>query len=151
MKHNLSFPPPFPKFLVALCNNNSIIIKVSILLSITVTTPFLLIGCATPPQMIPPANVSSIPYKDLSCQELIAEQRIEQEKVEALTKRRRGARRRDIALNVLVLPGLGAATGNSEDELARAKGRIDAIDKLIATKCVIKDKPHSGNQSESET
>ena len=40
-----------------------------------------------------------------------------------------------IALNLLIIPGTGAITGDSEKELAEAKGRILAIQNEYGSRC----------------
>lgn len=92
-------------------------------------------GCATKPQHIPSANVSPVQLKDFPCNELRFELGIAQEQRDAYVKRQSGNRTRDTLLNVLVLPGLGAATGDHETEVAQSKGRVVAIEREIATRC----------------
>ena len=92
-------------------------------------------GCATHPRNIASAEVSALPYKKFTCDELREELRIAVARRTALTNRQKSNRTRDGLLNVLVLPGLGDATSDHEDELAQAKGVVDALVREIALRC----------------
>ena len=83
-----------------------------------------LVSCAARPSSIQPAAVSKIPYVNMSCSNLEMQMTQELSKLESLTGEQLSARNWDIALNILILPGLGAATGDSEDEIAQSKGRM---------------------------
>ena len=96
----------------------------------------LLAGCATKPQNIPPANISPIQFKDLSCDELKLELRLAIEQRDAYIRRQKGNRTRDTLLNVLVLPGLGAVASDHEIEVADAKGMVVALEREIAKRCM---------------
>jgi hypothetical protein len=54
---------------------------------------------------------------------------------EQVSKDQRSARNWGIALNLLIIPGTGAITGDSEKELAEAKGRILAIQNEYGSHC----------------
>ncbi len=48
---------------------------------------------------------------------------------------KRSARNWDIALNLLIIPGIGAATGDQEERVAEAKGRELAIQNEYGSRC----------------
>lgn len=95
----------------------------------------LLAGCATKPQNIPPASVSPIAFKDLTCAELKLELRLATERRDAYINRQKSNRTRDTVLNILVLPGLGAATSDHEDEVAQSKGTVITLEGEMAKRC----------------
>ena len=55
--------------------------------------------------------------------------------LEQASKDQRAARNWDIALNILIIPGVGAMTGDSEREVAEAKGRVLAIQNEYGSRC----------------
>ena len=65
--------------------------------------------------------------------------RIEQERLKALVAKQEGAGKRDIAINILLLPSLGAAMPNHEEEIALSKGKINAMDSELSTRCMKKN------------
>lgn len=67
-------------------------------------------ACATPPSRIPAAAVPTAKYDGASCEALAREL----ETLGLVERDQRTARNWDIALNWLLLPGIGAATGDSE-------------------------------------
>ncbi len=84
-------------------------------------------GCATKPELIPAIPVSQARYSDMSCEQLRLELDLVTQRLNILSERQRANRTRDGWLNVLVLPGLGAATPNQEGTIAQAKGEMEAI------------------------
>ena len=94
-----------------------------------------LIGCASNPSDIPPAMVDTTPYKSMTCGGLLLAAQNEGVNLESVSKDQRSARNWDIALNLLIIPGLGAATGDSEKEVAEAKGRVLAIQNEYGSRC----------------
>ena len=86
-----------------------------------------LAGCATKPELITAIPVSQARYSDMSCAELRLELDLVTQRLNMLSERQRANRTRDGWLNVLVLPGLGAATSNQEGAIAQAKGEMEAI------------------------
>ena len=101
----------------------------------------LVVGCATHPRNIPPENVSVTPYRDLSCPELRTELRLATAQRDVYINRQKGNRTRDGLLNALVIPGLGAATGDHEDEVAKSKGLVIALEGEIAKRCEVTREP----------
>ena len=101
----------------------------------TVLAAFLLVGCATHPSDIPPMQVSKVPYRDLSCAELQHELRVATEQRDTYVRRQKSNRTRDGLLNTFVLIGSGALTSDHEDEVAKAKGAVLAIEGEIAARC----------------
>ena len=98
-----------------------------------------LVSCATRPSSIQPAAVSKIPYVNMSCSNLVMQMTQEFSKLESLTGEQLSARAWDIALNILILPGLGAATGDSEDEIAQSKGRMIVLQDAYSTRCSVQE------------
>lgn len=94
-----------------------------------------LAGCATHPRNIAPAAVSTLQFRDLSCRELRSELRVATAQRDANINRQKGNRTRDGLLNALVIPGLGAVTGDHEDEVAQGKGMVLALENEIAERC----------------
>ena len=92
-------------------------------------------SCATHPKNIPPANVSTIAYKDLSCSELRNELRLATEQRDAYVERQKGNRTRDGLLNTFVLIGAGAITSDHEEEVARTKGLVIALEGEMSDRC----------------
>ena len=79
--------------------------------------------------------VSDQPYKGLSCPELRHELSVAVDRRDTFIRKQKGNRTRDGLLNALLIPGLGAVTSDHEDEVAEAKGRVEAIERVIATNC----------------
>ena len=98
-----------------------------------------LVSCAARPSSIQPAAVSKIPYVNMSCSNLVMQMTQEFSKLESLTGEQLSARACDIALNILILPGLGAATGDSEDEIAQSKGRMIVMADEYSTRCSVQE------------
>ncbi len=107
------------------------------LFSVTLIT--LLIGCAATPSSIQPAAVSRAPYVNMACSTL--EMQIDQEisNLETLSGEQIASRNWDIALNLLVIPGVGALTSDQEDEIAQSKGKIVVMQDEYSIRCVETD------------
>ena len=99
----------------------------------------ILTGCASAPADIPPAMVDTTPYKNMTCEGLLLAAQNEGVNLESVSKDQRAARNWDIALNILIIPGLGAATGDSERQVAEAKGRVLAIQNEYGSRCEASD------------
>jgi len=80
--------------------------------------------------------VSKVPYLNMSCQELDAELKITQANLEAAEEKQRGARRKSVGANLLLL-GAGSLVDGPEKEVAVLKGTVIALTELIEAKCVI--------------
>ena len=100
---------------------------------------FSLVSCAARPSSIQPAAVSKIPYVNMTCSNLEMQMTHELSNLETLTGEQLSARNWDIALNILILPGLGAATGDSEDEIAQSKGRMIVMADEYSTRCSVQE------------
>ena len=98
-----------------------------------------LVSCAARPSSIQPAAVSKIPYVNMTCSNLEMQMTHELSNLETLTGEQLSARNWDIALNILILPGLGAATGDSEDEIAQSKGRMIVLQDAYSTRCSVQE------------
>lgn len=99
------------------------------------TAVVTLIGCAASPADIPPAMVDTTPYQEMTCEGLLLAAQNEGVNLEQVSRDQRASRNWDIALNLLLLPGIGAATGDSEREVAEAKGRVLAIQNEYGSRC----------------
>ena len=99
----------------------------------------VLTGCASAPADIAPAMVDTTPYKNMTCEGLLLAAQNEGVNLESVSKDQRAARNWDIALNILIIPGLGAATGDSERQVAEAKGRVLAIQNEYGSRCEASD------------
>ena len=98
-----------------------------------------LVSCAARPSSIQPTVVSKIPYVNMSCSNLEMQMTQELSNLESLTGKQLSARNWDIALNILIIPGLGAATGDSEDEIAQSKGRMIVMQDEYSTRCSVQE------------
>ncbi|MYF00591.1 MAG: hypothetical protein F4234_10575 [Gammaproteobacteria bacterium] len=94
-----------------------------------------LVGCAAAPADIPPAMVDTTAYREMTCEGLLLAAQNEGVNLEQVSRDQRTSRNWDIALNILLLPGIGAATGDSEREVAEAKGRVLAIQNEYGSRC----------------
>lgn len=95
----------------------------------------LLAGCAASPSAIQPAMVSTARYDNASCDMLREALEAEEQTLETASSDQRKARGWDIALNLLLIPGLGAVTPDSEEAVAESKGRILAIQDEMLRRC----------------
>ena len=92
-------------------------------------------GCAASPADIAPAMVDTTQYKSMSCDGLLMAASNEGVNLDQVSRDQRSARNWDIALNLLIIPGLGAVTGDSERQVAEAKGRVLAIQNEYGSRC----------------
>ena len=99
------------------------------------TLMITLTGCATAPSDIPAAMVDTTLYKKMSCERLLITAQNEGLNLTQVSEDQRSSRNWDIALNLLLLPGIGAMTADSEKEVAEAKGRVTAIQNEYAARC----------------
>lgn len=100
--------------------------------------PLIILGivsCAAKPSSIQPAAVSKLPYVNISCAALEVQMNREADNLEALTGDQVSQRNWDIALNILILPGVGAATGDSEELIAQSKGRLVVMQDEYVSRC----------------
>ncbi|MDP4875986.1 MAG: hypothetical protein NWR26_08125 [Pseudomonadales bacterium] len=95
----------------------------------------ILSGCASAPADIAPAMVDTSGYKKMTCEGLLLAAQNEGINLESVSKDQRSARNMDIALNILLIPGAGALTGDSERGVAEAKGRLLAIQNEFGSRC----------------
>ena len=94
-----------------------------------------IVGCATKPSSIQPAAVSKLPYQNISCAALELQMNREADNLEALSGDQLSQRNWDIALNLLIIPGVGAATGDSEELIAQSKGRLVVMQDEFVIRC----------------
>lgn len=92
-------------------------------------------GCAASPADIAPAMVDTTQYKTMTCDGLLMAASNEGVNLDQVSRDQRSARNWDIALNLLIIPGLGAVTGDSEIQVAEAKGRVLAIQNEYGSRC----------------
>ena len=104
----------------------------SIALIATIAT---IAGCAASPTDIAPAMVDTTQYKTMTCDGLLMAASNEGINLDHVSRDQRSARNWDIALNILIIPGLGAMTGDSEIQVAEAKGRVLAIQNEYGSRC----------------
>ena len=95
----------------------------------------LLAGCASTPSSIQATAVSRAPYVNMPCSSLKLQMEAEVETLKSLSSEQTSARNWDIALNILLLPGVGAATGDSETEIGQSKGRMVVMQDEYASRC----------------
>ncbi|MDF1764826.1 MAG: hypothetical protein P1V29_00410 [Gammaproteobacteria bacterium] len=94
-----------------------------------------LVGCAASPSNIAPAMVDTAQYREMTCDGLLLAAQNEGVNLDQVSRDQRAARNWDIALNILIIPGLGAVTGDSERQVAEAKGRVLAIQNEYGSRC----------------
>ena len=94
-----------------------------------------IVSCASKPSSIQPAAVSKLPYVNLSCEALEVSMDRESENLKALSGDQVSQRNWDIALNILLLPGVGAATGDSEELIAQSKGKMIVMQDEYVDRC----------------
>ena len=99
----------------------------------------VLAGCAAAPADIAPAMVDTSQYQQMNCEGLLLAAQNEGVNLEQVSRDQRSSRNWDIALNLLIIPGLGAVTGDSEREVAEAKGRVLAIQNEFSSRCGTRD------------
>jgi hypothetical protein len=104
-------------------------------LCLSLSSILVLAGCASSPSDIAPAMVDTARYQEMSCEGLLLAAQNEGVNLEQVSRDQRSARNWDIALNLLIIPGLGAVTGDSEREVAEAKGRVLAIQNEFGSRC----------------
>ena len=63
----------------------------------------------------------------------------EMSNLEGLSGEQRASRNWDIALNLLIIPGIGALTDDQEDEIAQSKGKIIAMQDEFTLRCLDDD------------
>jgi hypothetical protein len=95
-----------------------------------------LASCAASPSSIQPAAVSRIPDVTMPCSNLKLELDREISSLDTLSGEQLSSRNWDIALNLLIIPGIGALTGDQEDEIAQSKGRLVVMQDEYGTRCV---------------
>ena len=104
-------------------------------ISVAILSVAVLAGCAASPADIAPAMVDTTQYRTMSCDGLLMAAQNEGVNLDQVSRDQRAARNWDIALNVLLIPGLGAVTGDSERQVAEAKGRVLAIQNEYGSRC----------------
>ena len=92
-------------------------------------------GCATQPQDIPPAEVSSIRYRQFSCVDLHKELASAIQNRNSYILQQSDDRSRDIKSNTFFLPGSGAMNRDHEHEVAESKGIVIAIERELEDRC----------------
>jgi len=95
----------------------------------------LLAGCAATPSSIQATAVSRAPYVNMPCSSLKLQMEAEVETLKSLSSEQISARNWDIALNILLIPGVGAMTGDSETDIGQSKGRMVVMQDEYAARC----------------
>lgn len=96
---------------------------------------FFLPGCATKPADIKAASVPTSLYATMDCKQLHSEIKAHQAQLERLNDKQAGERKTDILLNVFAFPGIGAATGDHEEQISMTKGKLKAMDREYMVRC----------------
>jgi hypothetical protein len=102
-------------------------------LSIVMT--LTLASCAASPSSIQPAAVSRIPYTTMPCENLRMQIDQEISNLETLSGEQIASRNWDIALNLILIPGVGALTGDQEEAIAQSKGKMVVMQDEYAKRC----------------
>jgi hypothetical protein len=71
----------------------------------------------------------------MSCGNLEMQMDQEISNLENLTGEQLSARNWDIALNLLIIPGIGALTGDQEEAIAQSKGRMVVMQDEYSMRC----------------
>jgi|TARA_B110000977_G_scaffold154250_1_gene196049 starvation-inducible outer membrane lipoprotein len=95
----------------------------------------LLAGCAATPSSIQPVAVSRGAYVNMPCSSLKLQMAAEVENLKTLSSSQTSSRNWDIAMNILLIPGAGALTSDSETEIGQSKGRIVVMQDEYAERC----------------
>ena len=99
----------------------------------------LLASCAKPPSKIEAAKVSGVAYTKMNCSELLMERDAEISNLERYSGKQVDKRSWDIALNLLVLPGLSSIKNDKSEAIAQSKGKIITIQEQIDSRCIKDD------------
>jgi hypothetical protein len=96
-----------------------------------------LAGCGTRPETVPPSHVSATTYRGLSCAELADERKALEAQLPRLYGQQRDHNNATTTAGLTALPTLGLSTlilpslyptRDRQDEIARIKGEIEAVD-----------------------
>jgi hypothetical protein len=94
-----------------------------------------LIGCATPPEAIPPSYVSQVGYTSFSCKQLGEEQGRLVVALSTASDAQRQARSNDVAGVILLgLPVSSLSGANQASNIGRLKGELEAVQKAMIAK-----------------
>lgn len=103
--------------------------------SLSIVMTLILASCAASPSSIQPAAVSRIPYTTMPCENLRMQIDQEISNLETLSGEQIASRNWDIALNLILIPGVGALTGDQEDAIAQSKGKMVVMQDEFANRC----------------
>ena len=103
--------------------------------SLSIVMTLTLASCAASPSSIQPAAVSRIPYTTMPCENLRMQIDQEISNLETLSGEQIASRNWDIALNLILIPGVGALTGDQEDAIAQSKGKMVVMQDEYANRC----------------
>ncbi len=93
-------------------------------------------GCAGRASTIPPVAVSSLEFRDMSCEETKSLLAMKVKVESALTRKQNNAALGDTVGVFLVLRPLGSVFGaDVEGELAQAKGEVAALRRVVTSNC----------------
>ena len=81
------------------------------------------------------AAVSRIPYTTMPCENIRMQIDQEISNLETLSGEQIASRNWDIALNLILIPGVGALTGDQEDAIAQSKGKMVVMQDEYANRC----------------
>ena len=104
-------------------------------LLLVIISTLMLFSCAARPSSIQPAAVSRAPYIEMSCSNLEMQLDAEVSNLENLSGEQISARNWDIALNLLIIPGVGELTSDVEGDIAQSKGRLVVMRDEYSTRC----------------
>ncbi len=104
--------------------------------SLSIMLMLTLLSCAANPSNIQPAAVSRVPYTTMPCPNLRMQIDQEISSLETLSGQQISQRNWDIALNLILIPGVGALTGDHEVAIAESKGKIVVMQDEYATRCI---------------
>ena len=95
----------------------------------------LLAGCASSPRDIVPDVIPERTYKSLSCEGLEDALARAQNDLTAAEKRQSRKRKMDGVSNALLLPGVASLIKDSSEAVARHKGEVLTLTRLLDTRC----------------
>lgn len=92
-------------------------------------------GCAKQPGQIAALSVSTDPYLQLPCTQLVADRAAKQVAQQNLEEAQRRAAERDMGAMAVIHIPIAAVTGQDrQDDVARGKGELNAIEAAMQSK-----------------
>ena len=98
-------------------------------------TVIALAGCAAHPADIVPEVIPAREYQSLSCEGLEDALAKARNDLAEASKRQKNKRTTDAASNVLLIPGVASVVKDSREAVARHKGEVTTITRVLDSRC----------------